>query len=519
MVFHDRRKQFYGPPSSSLFRILFIGIVAVFVVNLWILFVYFPPSSSSSSPQELQQQQQRRRQRKTTTKTIFNNRNKNKKLDCLFYGCPIYPPEITNPQINSTILDAFFLGKNDNTLKFATDSYALLSSQGKSHTVNQDRAVFISPFLPELLLSLSSSSSSSSSATKVTTSTSFLSAIFDGHGKLGHTVAQEVVERFPVVLAEKLTIALLSPPADRDADNNTGIKGASHSIYKSNSKEHENVISIEDYDRNDFAIRKALNETFLEINSNGTASTFSLGGCTASISLRWGSKLYMANAGDSQIIVVSSFMPSSSSSQLSSSINQQQQRTPEGMITKVEYSTRRDKANLPDERARIEGLGGKIHVNANGFDPRVIIYSEAAKDTIGLAMSRSLGDWEWKSVGVFAEPIVDIIDLTKLQSENNKENESLSDKKIFFLIAASDGFFDIRQKEFYANQIAGSFLVGNDDMKYINDKQRKEGVSLGGLGIKGQFRPLFRLYDIIQRITPKVQKGYRDDVTAIIVKI
>ena len=153
MVFHDRRKQFYGPPSSSLFRILFIGIVAVFVVNLWILFVYFPPSSSSSSPQELQQQQQqRRRQRKTTTKTIFNNRNKNKKIDCLFYGCPIYPPEITNPQINSTILDAFFLGKNDNTLKFATDSYALLSSQGKSHTVNQDRAVFISPFLPELLL-------------------------------------------------------------------------------------------------------------------------------------------------------------------------------------------------------------------------------------------------------------------------------------------------------------------------------------------------------------------------------
>jgi serine/threonine protein phosphatase PrpC len=513
MVFHDRRKQFYGPPSSSLFRILFIAIVAVFVVNLWILFVYFPPSSSSSSPKELQQQQQQRR-RKTTTKTISSN--KNRKIDCLFYGCPIYPPEITFPQIHSTILNEFLLGKNDNTLKFATDSYALLSSQGKSHTVNQDRAVFISPFLPELSLSLSSSSSSST--TKVTTSTSFLSAIFDGHGKLGHTVAQEVVERFPVVLAEKLTIALRSPPADGDVDSNTGIKDGNHSIYKSNSKERENVISIEDYDRTDFAIRKALNETFLEVNDKGTASTFSMGGCTASVSLRWGSKLYMANAGDSQIIIVSSFMPSSSS-QLPSSINQQQQRTPEGMITKVEYSTRRDKANLSDERARIEGLGGKIHVNANGFDPRVIIHSEAAKDTIGLAMSRSLGDWEWKSVGVIAEPIVDVVDLSKLQSEKNKENESLSDQHFFFLIAASDGFFDIRQKEFYANQIAGSFLVGNDDMKYINDKQRKEGVSLGGLGIKGQFRPLFRLYDIIQRITPKVQKGYRDDITAIIVKI
>ncbi|MGK3742237.1 MAG: serine/threonine protein phosphatase PrpC [Bacillariaceae sp.] len=495
VLFHDRRKQSYGPSSSSLFRILFIGIVAVFVVNLWILFVYFPPSSSS--PQE-------------------QSNIKNSKIDCPFYGCPIYPPEITNPQINSTILNAFLLEKNDNTLKFATDSYALLSSQGKSHIVNQDRAVFISPFLPELLLLLSPSSSST---TKVTTSTSFLAAIFDGHGKLGHTVAQEIVERFPVILAEKLTIALRSPLAGGDVDNNKGIKGGDQSIYKTNSKEHENVISIEDYDRTDFAIRKALNESFLEVNDNGTASTFSLGGCTASVSLRWGSKLYMANAGDSQIIIVSSFMPSSSS-QLSSSINKQQQRTPEGMITKVEYSTRRDKANLPDERARIEGLGGKIHVNDNGFDPRVIIHSEAAKDTIGLAMSRSLGDWEWKSVGVIAEPIVDVIDLSKLQSEKNEENESLlSDQKIYFLIAASDGFFDIRQKEFYANQIAGSFLVGNDDMKYIHDNQRKQGVSLGGLGIKGQFRPLFRLYDIFQRITPKVQKGYRDDITAIIVKI
>ena len=153
---------------------------------------------------------------------------------------------------------------------------------------------------------------------------------------------------------------------------------------------------MEDYDRADFAIVKALNETFVEVNNNGAPSFF-LGGSTASVSLRWGSKLYMANAGDSQTNLVSSFMHSPSSS-------------------KVEYRTRRDKANLPEEKERILKMGGKIHLNANGFDPRVIVHSNAAKETIGLAMSRSIGDWDFKKFGVISEPIIDVIDLAKFQS-------------------------------------------------------------------------------------------------------
>ena len=33
------------------------------------------------------------------------------------------------------------------------------------------------------------------------------------------------------------------------------------------------------------------------------------------------------------------------------------------------------------------------------------------------------------------------------------------------------------------------------------------------------FEPLYHLYDVIHRITPKRQEGYRDDITAIVVNL
>ena len=256
------------------------------------------------------------------------------------------------------------------------------------------------------------------------------------------------------------------------------------------------LVRKEDYDSTDLAIRNALNETFLEVNEKGTPSTFLLGGCTATVTLRWGSKLYVANAGDSETIVVSA---SASSKQQPPKKQQQQQY--DSLHANVEYETRRDKANQPEERARIEKLGGTIHVNANGFDPRVIVYSEAAKDTIGLAMSRCIGDWEWKAVGVIAEPTIDLIDLSKA---------SLPDSgKVFFLLAASDGMWERRQKQFYATQMAASFQNSIENLPNPRDND----------DANAQFRPLYHLYDIIQRITPKVQTGYRDDITAMIINL
>lgn len=478
--------------SSVPIRIMFTGFAAVSVINLFVLFVYLPRHDTTEdqpwqhqrrlSLTRLQQKWMNEKKLQEGT-TSHDGDDKNKTTICPFYGCPIYPVELTNPQVNATLMETF-LGRGNITTggsQFATENFATLSQQGKSHVINQDRALFISPFLEKY-----SSSLPLSSITAATTQ-SFLAAIFDGHGKLGHEVAQEAIERFPLILAEKLTTVVFN---NISSNENTKVNN-NNSFYKSKgSDKNKNILRMEDYDRTDFAIVKALNETFVEVNNNGTPSFF-LGGSTASVSLRWGSKLYMANAGDSQTILVSSFMHSPSSS-------------------KVEYRTRRDKANLSEEKERILKMGGKIHLNANGFDPRVIVYSNATKETIGLAMSRSIGDWDFKKFGVISEPIIDVIDLAKFQSN----------EKILFLIAGSDGFFDMRQTEFFANQIAGSFHVNSsNDKYYINDKRRQNGIQLENIRIKKKDRPLFRLYDIIYRITPISQKGYRDDITAITAKL
>jgi serine/threonine protein phosphatase PrpC len=169
--------------------------------------------------------------------------------------------------------------------------------------------------------------------------------------------------------------------------------------------------------------------------------------------------------------------------------------------------TRKDRPFEDDEKLRIERMGGKIHVPPdNPRLARVVVHSEAAKDTIALAMSRSIGDWEWKRIGVTAEPLIDVIDLSQPPYSQRQNN--------YFLIAASDGLWDKRQREFYANHFAMSFdWFGRevDKFKNINNDNIPSN--------RTSLRPIFKAHDIFLRITPKVQKGYCDDITAIIKKI
>lgn len=466
-------------------------IVAIFVLNILVLLVYFPPSSSSISSakvsplmlklqsreafgsfqkknlREINQQRQRRNS-EADKKDRPKDATENPKTNCQDYGCPVYPPELTSPGTNETIWKAlqesgYFNAPKKNIkqslplFEFASKSFVTLTQQGASHKFNQDRGLYVAPFLPDISPLISKHK---------TEARSFLACIFDGHGELGHEVAQEMVEKFPLLLGQKLTRSL------GESANNNRIQDINN--------DGPIVITAKDYDSTDIAIRKALNETFLELNEKGNPSNFLLAGCTASVTLRWGSKLYIANTGDSETVVVSA-------------LPQQQQQNQDLPTAQVEYATRRDKGNQPAERARIEGLGGKIHVNAKGFDPRVIQYSNTLKENVGLAMSRSIGDWEFKAVGVIAEPTIDVIDLSNKHSSDSE--------KSLFLLAASDGLWEKRQKHFFATRIAASFETKNEDNEDTN------------------FQPLYHLYDVIRRITPKRQEGYRDDITAIVVNL
>jgi serine/threonine protein phosphatase PrpC len=344
--------------------------------------------------------------------------NKNHDEECPDFGCPIYPPELT-PEFHQLLLTPEFrqllsedsIKKNgEPTFSFGTKTMAMLTQMGKSHYYNQDRSVVIAPFL--------------TSATPPG-EPSFLLGVFDGHGTEGHIVASHILRDLPERLADKLN-SLGEFPSDQ-------------------------------------SIVQALNETFVEVDIYAPPN-FLLGGSTATVTLRRGSKLYIANAGDSQTILVS--------------VNSTSKGVPEPTVA---YMTRRDKATIPEEYNRIVGLGGNVRNNNVTHDSRVIVYSVAARETIMLAMSRSLGDWEWKPVGVTAEPLVDIIDLKEYPNS--------------FLIAASDGIWDRRRREFYAKQFSESFFGGDT------------------------IHPLLKVFDVFEKITPKEQTGYRDDMTAIVMKL
>lgn len=116
--------------------------------------------------------------------------------------------------------------------------------------INQDRAIIVSPF------NVITDPSKPKSIAQ-------LLGVFDGHGRGGEKTSQYAVDHVPSLLAAKLA----------------------------------SVIEKDDIDSNcESQVIEALKETFDEVDKNDP----SLGsaGCTATLILRLGQKLFIANAGD-----------------------------------------------------------------------------------------------------------------------------------------------------------------------------------------------------------------------------
>lgn len=149
-----------------------------------------------------------------------------------------------------------------------------------------------------------------------------------------------------------------------------------------------------------------------------TDVNFMTSGCTCVTVYVKGSKMYVANVGDSRAVMAKkSHSPTES------------QET--GLIAKA--LTRDHKPDDPDERARIESWGGFVcPPHEEGLSSRV--YLDPEFTMIGLAMSRSIGDHAVKNVGVIAEPEVLVYDIVE-------EDQ--------FMIMASDGVW-----EFISNEVS-----------------------------------------------------------------
>jgi serine/threonine protein phosphatase PrpC len=304
--------------------------------------------------------------------------------------------------------------------------------------INQDRAIVISPFHigqdnKQQQKEDTTLKHQPTTITSPTIPSSRLIAVFDGHARLGENISQYAVTQLPNILAEKLDRLYALPTDDVD------------------------VVDV-DYDEHDDTnlVKNALIDTFIEIDRNCPGEVS--GGCTASVVLQQGSKLYVANAGDSRSFVVV--------------------YRPSRQTVEIIYISREDKPHLPDERRRVEECGGQVFLPPLGTS-RVLYTDPDTGMQSGLAMSRSIGDWEVGKLGVIPDPIVDVIDIDhvvesqvlkdcQIPEEDGTMNAACflsSDDVHIFAVSATDGLMDFASPEMIAQAVALSLY--DDDAPYL----------------------------------------------------
>ena len=104
----------------------------------------------------------------------------------------------------------------------------------------------------------------------------------------------------------------------------------------------------------------------------------------------------------------------------------------------VVYLSREDKPNWPEERARVEAAGGQVYLPARGTS-RVVYHDTVTGAPTGLAMSRSIGDWEAGKMGVIPDPIVDVLDTAALVAQILVEDAAdITDAEAYQVVSVGD---------------------------------------------------------------------------------
>jgi serine/threonine protein phosphatase PrpC len=338
---------------------------------------------------------------------------KRQRDDCPPYGCVLRPRDIFYDRKSQEALEQLrnAADEDDESVSSESTEQALLEllmsgdeesatltligfkGGDPSNQINQDRAFCINPFTFD-----------SNSRQRVE---SRLLGVFDGHAKRGELVSEHSVQQFPSLLANKLKRLGLKP----------------QSLLK------ENTIT---------QVKNCLEDTFVHLNKTAPASP--TGGCTASVILQLGNKLFIANAGDSRSFVC---------------VHQASTNT-----TEVVYITREDKPDLADERARVEMMGGKVYIpHRSGASSRVIYQDTSTGMQSGLAMSRSIGDWE--ATGVIPNPIVDVIDIDSLVQQ--RRFSEVEDDVLIFVVSATDGMMDYVPAEAIAKILVPALIDKDGD--------------------------------------------------------
>lgn len=285
----------------------------------------------------------------------------------------------------------------------------------------------------------------------------FIMGIWDGHGLLGHSVAH---------------FALME-------------------LIRAKMSEGESQAGNEASEWNDL---------FKKIEAQLPNDFSRDGGSTASIVAKLGDeKIIVANTGDSRSIIVA-YERTTGKESASAASN-----------VKLLYQTRQDKADQPEEKARIEAgpNSGFVlmpqEVMGTMVSSRVQVAVPEMNGFVSLAMSRSFGDQYAKRVGVIVDPTVGVLRISELKKSYLDESgrSGASDASVqMFAISLSDGLFDYIDIQEIAETLATSFETQVDGALY----KACEGLIMQSSRQWMSF-------------SQKIGQSYRDDISIAVQKI
>lgn len=455
------------------------------------------------------------------TKSCTNN-----KMNSQFDGdtgtgtCQIHFPMVYSPSNNYSKSFGNHKIYDDNNVD---SHFALLTHTGTKMDpatirTNQDRAALIYP----VTLSASEGYDTTASTTadrkrKSHTSKSkkdndnWLMALFDGHGDMGHVVSQQVTMEFQqyflhtvenLLLQEKIKEQPLqvSEQQRRQQQQSTSINDNSmnaadiigNAIFQ-NTTDVQNIEKIVAY---------TLWNTFKFVDEHLPRFLIT-SGCTGIAMFKYDQKLYIANVGDSTAFVFKT--PKKVPTKNSNNNHHNKDNT---INTKIIYQTQPHKPDDPIEKRRIESNGGivqpkpKLLVNGTFVEvgtSRVLIPwgNPMMMQQMGLAMSRSFGDFEGKSKSqnfVSNEPTIDILDLKnqkKIQTPWSSSVNTITsttttttildddddDSYDYYAVITSDGVVDHVSPQEIANDIV-NWYSRSDSNNNKHDKWQQQQTSL-----------------------------------------
>ncbi|XP_078177239.1 protein phosphatase 2C family protein [Carex rostrata] len=225
--------------------------------------------------------------------------------------------------------------------------------------------------------------------------------VFDGHGRMGHVISRLVRDYLPFSILSQRNNSFLSRDESNFSDENSDCCVG----LEAHDTRCSNLAMFEDWKQ---ACINAMKAVDCELRFKpGLDSSFS--GTTAVYIIKQGKDLIIANLGDSRAILAS---------------------ISEDGCLQAKQLTTDFKPNIPQEAERIKKHHGRVFSLRD--EPSVARVWLPDENYPGLAMSRSLGDFQLKHHGVICTPQV--------------VYHRITDRDLF-IVLASDGVWDVLRNE------------------------------------------------------------------------